>query len=139
MSEASSLLVAQDRESSKQRKEAVSLRERLATVVREQDRLDRKSAEAETVITEKRTSSSSSQEVTGMKSKKAILAEYLVQQEQQEQKLQGNLVSNEVVLTSLNEEVLAYERRLGDKDQELARLRQKVQESQGRRVRHSIR
>ena len=92
MSEASSLLVAQDRESSKQRKEAVSLRERLATVVREQDRLDRKSAEAETVITEKRTSSSSSQEVTGMKSKKAILAEYLVQQEQQEQKLQGNLV-----------------------------------------------
>ena len=131
MSEASSLLVAQDRESSKQRKEAVSLRERLAIVVREQDRLDRKSAEAETVITEKRTSSSSSQEVTGMKSKKVILAECLMQQEQQEQKLHGNLVSKEVVLTSLNEEVLAYERRLGDKDQELARLRQKVQESQG--------
>ena len=128
MSEASSLLVAQDRESSKQRKEAVSLRERLATVVREQDRLDRERTEAETVITEeKRISSSSSLEVTRMKRKEIILTERLVQQEQQEQKLQEDLVSRELVPTSLKE-VQAYERRLRDHEQELAMLRQEVQE-----------
>ena len=129
MSEASSLLVAQDRESSEQRKEAVFLGEKLAAVAMEQDRLDRERTAAENIITEeKRTSSSSSQEDTRMKMKEVILAECLVQQEQ---KLQGDLVSGELVLTSLKEEALAYKKRLGEKEQELARLRQEVQENQG--------
>ena len=126
MREASSLLVAQDRESSEQRKEAVFLRERLAAVVREQDRLDRESTDAKNVITEdKRISSSSSKEVTRTNTKEVILTECLMQQEQQ-----GDLVCREPVLTFLKEEVLPCERRLGDKEQELARLRQEVQESQ---------
>ena len=45
------------------------------------------------------------------------------QQEQQEQKVR--------VLTALTNEVLAYKGRLEDKEQELARLRQEVQERQG--------
>ena len=95
---------------------------------REQDRLDRERTEAETVITEeKRISSSSSLEVTRMKRKEIILTERLVQQEQQEQKLQEDLVSRELVPTSLKE-VQAYERRLRDHEQELAMLRQEVQE-----------
>lgn len=55
------------------------------------------------------------------------MTECPVQQEQQEQKLQEDLVSRELVPTSLKE-VQAYERRLRDHEQELAMLRQEVQE-----------
>ena len=52
------------------------------------------------------------------------MTECPVQQEQQEQKLLEDLVSRELVLTSLKEEMLACKRRLKDKKQELARVKQ---------------
>ena len=52
-------------------------------------------------------------------------------QQEQEQKVQEDIVSRELVLTALTKEGLEYKRRLQDKEQELARLRREVQERQG--------
>ena len=58
----------------------------------------------------------------------SLMTERLARQEKQEQKLQVDLVSRELVLTSLKVEVLACKGRLENKEQELVRLKQ---ESQG--------
>ena len=56
-----------------------------------------------------------------------MATERLVQLEHEEPNLQEDLVSRELALTSLEEEVLACKRRLEDKEQDLARLKQETE------------
>ena len=111
------------------REEGTGLKERLVAVEREQDRLDKEKTEAETVITEeKRISSSTAIEVQRIKKREEVLIEQVRQQETEDRKLREELVTGELAIAALKEEIIEYERRLGEKETEMARLRLEVQE-----------
>merc|ERR1719237_185908 len=111
------------------REEGTGLKERLVAVEREQDRLDKEKTDAETVITEeKRINSSTTVEIQRIKKREEVLIEQVRQQETEDRKLREELVKGELAFAALKEEIIEYERRLGEKETEMARLRVEVQE-----------
>merc|ERR1719187_239251 len=112
-------LEAAERQVLELREEGMGLKERLVAVEREQDRLDKEKTEAETVITEeKRISSSTAVEIQRIKRREEVLVEQVRQQETEDRKLREELVKGELAIAALKEEIIEYERRLGEKETE---------------------
>merc|ERR1712203_1098655 len=63
-----------------------------------------------------------------IKKREEVLIEQVRQQETEDRKLREELVTGELAIAALKEEIIEYERRLGEKETEMGRLRVEIQE-----------
>ena len=122
----SGILISQlERVGSSLREEAGELRERLAAVERDQERLERERTEKETIITEEKLNSTTiSSQITKMERQEKILVEKVLLHEETETKLKAEISLSQGTISGLREEILEYETRLLRLEQELEEMKQ---------------
>ena len=122
----SGILISQlERVGSSLREEAGELRERLAAVERDQERLERERTEKETIITEEKLNSTTiSSQITKMERQEKILVEKVLLHEETETMLKTEISLSQGTISGLREEILVYETRLLRLEKELEEMKQ---------------
>ena len=111
--------------------EISSLKERLVSVEKDQERLEMERTDKETTITEeKKIRNETSIEIRKMRQQETYLLDQIAQKDNFEKKLRNDLVSNETIISSLKTEILDYEKKISQKDIEITKLNSIISEYQ---------